>query len=59
MINNDPVYRAGYEHAIFDLKHIFEQAMIFNPKMDIITLIEDWEKITAACQKKLFNKQDH
>ncbi len=57
MINNHPIYRAGYDHAIKDLKQIFESAKIFNPKMNIIDLVEDWEKIISVAQNKILNKK--
>jgi hypothetical protein len=59
MIEKDPKFRMGYQCAIDDLKDIFENAKIFNPKMDIIDLVEDWEKITALVQKKICGEKDN
>ena len=59
MIETSPQFRMGYQCAIDDLKVIFENAKIFNPSMDIIGLLEDWEKITAMTQKKLLCKKDN
>lgn len=53
MIENDPKFKQGYQSAIDDLKVIFENAKIFNPKMDIVMLVEDWERIVSVAQKRL------
>ena len=53
IIKKDPKFRLGYQCEIDDIKAIFEHAKIFNPKMDIVILVEDWEKIMAVIQKKI------
>jgi hypothetical protein len=58
-IENDPTFRVGYQCAIDDLKFIFEQAKIFNPAMDIVSLMEDWEQITGLAQHKICGKLDN
>ena len=56
LIENDPNFKIGYQCAIDDMKLIFENAKIFNPKMDIIDLVKNWEIIITSAQKHLHEK---
>jgi hypothetical protein len=59
LINNSPDFRLGYQCAIDDLKVIFENAKIFNPNMDIVDLVDDWEKIVTMAQRKISGEKDN
>jgi len=59
MINLHPEFRIGYQCAIDDFKVILENAKIFNPNMDIVSLLEDWEKIVTLAHKKLLGEKEN
>jgi hypothetical protein len=44
---NNGLFKIGYKQCITDLKFILEQAKIFDPKMDVISLLNDWDKIVS------------
>jgi hypothetical protein len=59
MIENNPIFRQGYQCAIDDFKMILDHAMVFDSKISAKDILENWEKIVTLIQKKLNNSPEN